>query len=136
MKLQINCSAWSKTWALGAIAALAPTLSAGSQVISGTGPGGVIPDAATTPPVDGVGFDPTWNAVPSWPALISPVNVPHAIDKVTSISLIGLQHTYRGNLHVYLENPAGQRFNVIVRPGRHPEDPFLSFGDAMLVARQ
>lgn len=102
--------------ALVLIVALTPQASASSLVTSTVGPGGAIPDGPC-----GDGFcdtGPVWNTVPNWwPALVSPATLPHAVDKVTAITLFGLQHTFRGDLHVYLENPAGVLFNVIVRPG-------------------
>jgi hypothetical protein len=66
---------------------------------------------------EGIWFDPAWNSVPTWNALVTTVEVPYAIDKVTSIVLGNLQHEARGDLHIYLENPAGNRFNIVVRPG-------------------
>jgi hypothetical protein len=104
--------------------ALAGSAIAGTPVISTVGPGGAIPDG------DGPDiWDPSWNSVPNWPALITSVNVPHGIDKVTAIVLNNLQHMNRGDLHFYLENPAGQRFNVVVQPGADPTNPFETWGD-------
>lgn len=111
-----------------AIAALAGTTRAGSVVTSSVGPGGVIPDAQGTP-IDGGAFNPPWNSVPNWPELTTSVNVPHGIDKVTAVVLNNFQHGDRGGLQIYIENPAGQRFNVIVRPGLNPAIPQDSFGD-------
>lgn len=79
--------------------------------VSVSGPGGAIPDHTGTP-------DPgTWNSAPTWATFSSNVNVPLPITSVTSIVLSNMSHTWRGDLHLYLENPAGQRFNLIVRGG-------------------
>ncbi len=80
-----------------------------SEVISTVGPGGSIPDG---PVING-----DWNSTPFWPELVSPVTVPAELNRVNTVVIQGLVHNWRGDLHVYLENPAGQRFNVIVRPG-------------------
>jgi subtilisin-like proprotein convertase family protein len=97
--------------ALLALTALTPALSASSVVVSTHGSGGAIPDAPFQQESN------SWNIVPYWPELVSTVNVPNRIDHVTSVVIDGLHHNWRGDLHVYLENPAGKRFNVIVRPG-------------------
>jgi subtilisin-like proprotein convertase family protein len=49
--------------------------------------------------------------------LTSTVTVANAVTSITSVKLLGLTHTYRGDVHVFLEDPAGARYNVIVRPG-------------------
>ncbi len=92
-----------------AIVALTPTAGAGSEISSTVGPGGVIPDGPT-----GGGV---WNVTPNWPEVNSPVTVPSRLGSVTAVELQGLTHGWRGDLHVYLEDPAGARFNLIVRPG-------------------
>lgn len=104
----------AKSIAIVTIAALAPSASAYSVVNSTQGPGGPIPDAPCVPACPS---PPPWTSAPSWPALISPVSVPHPIDRVTAVQIQGLQHFWRGDLHVYLQNPAGDLFNLIVRPG-------------------
>ncbi len=96
-------------WKLLALVASMPPVCAGSQVISTVGPGGVIPDG---PQGGGV-----WNATPNWPEVNSPVTVPSRLGSVTAVALQGLTHGWRGDIHVYLEDPAGARFNLIVRPG-------------------
>lgn len=124
MVMKMKHTTSSRTLSLVAIAALAGSASAGSVVISSVGPGGAVPDA-----VGNDIWNPSWNSVPNWDALITTVNVPHGIDKVSSIVLNNLQHTSRGDLHVYLENPAGQRFNLIVKPGATGNDLPNPFGD-------
>ncbi len=102
-------------WILAAIAALSPVASASDVVVSTQGPGGAIPDG---PDVSGVGkWGPPWESPLYWPALISPVTVASHIDRVRSIVIQGFEHAWKGDLHVYLENPSGQLFNLIVRPG-------------------
>jgi hypothetical protein len=95
--------------ALLVIAALPCTARASTVVMSTQGPGGSIPD--------GISKTGGFNYIPTWPALVSPVTVPKRIDRITSVEIFGLQHLWRGDLHIYLENPAGVRFNVVVRPG-------------------
>lgn len=121
MKLNVDSS---RALSFFALAALAGVASAGTSVVSSVGPGGLVPDA------DGPDiWDPNWNTYPSWPALETTVSVPHGVDKVTAIVINNFQHTNRGDLHVYLENPAGQRFNVIVQPGADPTNPSETWGD-------
>lgn len=90
---------------LGAI--LCATASANNFSVSG--PGGPIPDCPNAPG--------TWDSQPTWPVLTTSVTVPIPVASVTDVKLLGLQHTYRGDVHVFLTNPSGTRFNVIVRPG-------------------
>ncbi len=104
-----------KLLALLLTAVMAQSASAQTVVVSDFGPGGAIPDGP--PGFDGEGGQ--WNATPGWSALISPITVPSDIDRVTSVELLGFSHAWRGDVHVYLENPAGERFNLIVRPGYH-----------------
>ncbi len=114
----------SETLSFVVIAALAGSASAGSTVLSTMGPGGAIPEA------QGIDiWNPAWNSVPNWPEFTSTVTVPHGIDKVTSVVLNNLQHPSRGDLHVYIENPAGVKFNVIVKPGATGNDLPNPFGD-------
>ncbi len=99
------------------LSASAPLASASIVVESTLGAGGTFTNA---PCGDGLcDTGPAWNQVPTWPAIVSPVTVTAPIDRVTSVTIFGLQHTFRGDVHVYLENPAGERFNVIVRPGHN-----------------
>ncbi len=122
-----NRMASPKELVLALIAALAPYASAGSSaVVSSQGPGGPIPDGPC-PPFQ-CDMSVPFNVVPYWSALISPVTVSTHVDRVTAVVIRGLKHTFRGDLHVYLENPAGERFNIIVRPG-YNGGPY-SFGDS------
>ena len=83
---------------------LAVPAAANSFSVSGGG-GGII---------DGVG---TWNAVLPPPSASSSVNVPRTVTSITSVTITGLQHTWVGDVHFILRNPAGQRTNVFARPG-------------------
>jgi hypothetical protein len=97
-----------------ALATLASWSLAGSVIVESTlGPGGPIP----VPPMEQLGN--YWN-IPllyGWQILESPATVSMRVDRVTAIEVHGLQHTWRGDVQIYLENPAGERFNVIVRSG-------------------
>ncbi len=119
----------SKALSFVAITALAGTASAGSVVVSTLGPGGAIPNDAGTSGGDGIWFDPAWNSFPTWGVLVTSVDVPYAVDQVTSIVIGNLQHDVRGDLHIYLENPAGNRFNIVVRPGSTGNELPTPFGD-------
>ena len=105
----MNKSWWNPRLAFFAAVAIASPAAAGSVVVSSIGPGGVIPDG----PLGGG----VWNATPDWPEVNSPVTVGSPLGSVTSVVLRGFVHGFRGDLHVYLEDPAGERFNLIVRPG-------------------
>ncbi len=88
------------------LASVALTATAVAGTFSVSGPGGAIPDAG------GV----TWNTAPT-ATLSSTVSVNYNVTGITAVKLNGLAHTWRGDVHVYLTNPGGSRFNVIVRPG-------------------
>jgi hypothetical protein len=109
MSKKTSMSRWFGNVTFLALAALAPNAAAFSEVVSSVGPGGVIPDGP-----DGGG---AWNATPDWPEVNSPVTVPSRLGSVTAVTIEGLHHAWRGDLHVYLEDPLGARFNLIVRPG-------------------
>jgi len=95
------------TLALLLTLALAPAAQAGNFALAG--PGGSIPDPTGTPGA--------WNGTFTGVALQSSVAVPQAVASVSSVTLHGLTHTWRGDLHVYLRDPAGAKHNLIVRPG-------------------
>ena len=76
---------------------------------SASGPGGAIPDPAAAPGV--------WNQAWSGSALTSSITLPHPVASLSSVTLLGLQHTARGDLHVLLHGPQGTSWNLIVRPG-------------------
>lgn len=99
----------SKKCAMLSAFVLALTGAAFAGNVSVSGAGGPIPDY---PPAGG----PLWNTTPPT-HLQSTVNVPLALTSVTSVVLTNLTHTWRGDVHVFLENPAGQRFTLIHRPG-------------------
>ena len=86
---------------------LAPAASAGTFSVSGSG--GPIPDCPFAPG--------NWNLQPNWPTLTSTVFVNAPVTAITKVRLTGLTHTFRGDVHVYLHDPSGNRWNVIVRPG-------------------
>lgn len=115
MSLKLRCTVDCKLFTLLLIAVIAGSASAQTVVVSDFGAGGAIPDGP--PGFDGEGGQ--WNATPGWPALVSATTLPSRIDRVTSVELLGFSHAFRGDVHVYLENPAGERFNLIVRPGYH-----------------
>ncbi|MFN0244357.1 MAG: hypothetical protein ACKVWV_15830 [Planctomycetota bacterium] len=101
----------SKKCAMLSAFVLALTGAAFAGNISVSGAGGPIPDHTGTP-------DPgTWNAAPTWSTFTSTINVPVALTSVTSVNLSAFTHTWKGDLHVYLQNPAGTRFNLLVRAG-------------------
>ncbi len=76
---------------------------------SASGPGGTIPDPASTPGV--------WNASYAGTSLTSSITLAHPVASVSSVLLTGLQHDSRGDLHVLLHGPQGTSWNLIVRPG-------------------
>lgn len=90
-------------------AASGATALAGDFSVSGAG--GAIPDY----PIPGVPG--TWNDQPSWAIFTGSVVVANDVTSITSIEVLGLDHAFRGDLHFYLNNPAGTRFNIVVRPG-------------------
>jgi hypothetical protein len=74
-----------------------------------SGPGGVIPDPAVRPGV--------WNVSYNGASLSSAITLAHPVASLSSITLSGLQHTARGDLHVLLHGPQGTSWNLVVRPG-------------------
>jgi hypothetical protein len=117
----------TRSW-LGSIvasAAIASSALASSVVVSSVGEGGSIPDGPCGDPLCDGG--PLWNTVPTWPDFSSTATVPLRLDRVTAVHINGLLHLFRGDLHVYLENPAGVRFNIIARPGSL--SPFTESGN-------
>jgi hypothetical protein len=92
-----------------ALASLAgPVVANGFSIM---GDGGAIPDY----PVPGQ--QGPWNTAPVWPVFSSQIIVPNNVVALTSIQLLGLSHTFRGDVHVFLADPNGVRHNLIVRPG-------------------
>ena len=74
-----------------------------------SGPGGNIPDPSGTPG--------TWNVQFTGSALQSNVSVANPIARVTAVRLLGFHHSWRGDVHAYLRDPSGVKYNLIVRPG-------------------
>jgi subtilisin-like proprotein convertase family protein len=90
-----------------ACASLCATAAANNFSVNGGG--GAIPDCPNSPG--------TWNVQPTWATLTSTVAVANPVTSITAVKLLGLTHTYRGDVHVFIEDPAGARYNVVVRPG-------------------
>ncbi len=88
-------------------AALGATAAANNFSVSGAG--GAIPDCPNSPGL--------WNSQPTWATLTSTVSVANPATSITAVRLLGLNHTYRGDIHVFLSDPGGLNYNVIVRPG-------------------
>ena len=95
--------------ALSGLLGVALCATATANNFSVSGPGGPIADCPDAPGA--------WNLAPTWPVLNTTVSVTNPVTSITKVRLSGLQHTYRGDIHVFLTNPAGTRFNVVVRPG-------------------
>ena len=74
-----------------------------------SGPGGVIPDPAVRPG--------NWNSSYNGTSFTSSITLAHPVASVSSITLSGLQHSQRGDLHVLLHGPQGTAWNLVVRPG-------------------
>jgi hypothetical protein len=86
--------------------ALVATASASNFSVSGAGAS--IPDAAGTL---------TWNVTYGGTPGSSTVVVANPVTSITKVRLSGFSHTWRGDLHILVKNPAGTIFNVAVRPG-------------------
>jgi hypothetical protein len=98
-----------------ALAGLALVASATGSNFSVSGPGGTIPDPGVTPGI--------WNFSYFGAPFLSSVTVANQVTTITTVKLIGLQHTGRGDLHIILRAPnsscgaPGPRYNIVVRPG-------------------
>jgi hypothetical protein len=95
-----------------ALAALAlVTLSASSIAsnFSASGAGGSIPD--------GLGNPGSWNGTYLGSSFSSTVTVASPVSSITAVKLDGLQHSWRGDLHITLKSPSGAAFSVVTRPG-------------------
>ncbi len=86
---------------------LCATAAAGTFAIAG--PGGPVPDCPFSPG--------TWNAEPTWPTLASSITLDYPVTSLSAVKLLGFTHTWRGDVHVYLSDPAGVRHDLVVRPG-------------------
>jgi len=80
-----------------------------ATTFSVSGPGGAIPDCPAAPGA--------WNMAPTWPVLTSTVVVPIPVASITAVKLAGFNHTYRGDIHIFITDPTGASHNVVVRPG-------------------
>ena len=98
-----------KIFLLSTTFALLLASQAAAQSFSVSGPGGSIPDCPFSPGV--------WNVQPNWSTFTSSVFVSNPVFSITMVRLDGLNHTFRGDLHFFLHDPVGNRYNVIVRPG-------------------
>src|SRR4051812_6620813 len=98
-----------KSSALATLVGLALASTAAASTFSVVGAGGSIPDPAGTPGV--------WNSSFTGVPFLSSVTVPRSVTSITSVKLSGLQHTWRGDLHIILRDPSGTAYNVVVRPG-------------------
>ena len=92
-----------------AVVGLTLTTSALAANFSASGPGGSIPDA--------VGAVGTWNVNYTGSPFLSTVSVANPVTSITAVKLDGFQHTWRGDLHIILRDPANVAHNVVVRPG-------------------
>ena len=98
---------------------------------SANGAGGTIPDApAGTSPG-------TWNVSYAGTPFVSTVVLANPVASLLDVRLQGLQHTWRGDLRIYLNDPQGHSYNLIVRPGSNgstvgDSGDYLA-GDYMLV---
>ncbi|MBK7876888.1 MAG: hypothetical protein IPJ77_14275 [Planctomycetes bacterium] len=98
-----------KIFTLAALATLALGTAATASNFSVSGPGGAIPDPAAAPG--------TWNTTYTGTAFTSTVAVANPVTSITAVKLNGLTHTWRGDLHIILRDPASVAYNVVVRPG-------------------
>ncbi|MBI5362743.1 MAG: hypothetical protein HZA53_06160 [Planctomycetes bacterium] len=109
--------------ALRALAALIVGSGAFAGSFTVTGPGGSIPDA--------VGAPGTWNVVYNALPFFSDVAIAQPVASVTALRLHGFRHSWRGDLHAYLQDPNGAQYNLIVRPGFNGTNAG-DFGDFVL----
>jgi hypothetical protein len=86
-------------------------LQAQASNFSVAGPGGAIPDAPSGPPPG------TWNSSYTGTPFVSSVALANPVLSLLDVRLLGLHHTWRGDLRFYLTDPQGNAFNLIVRPG-------------------
>ena len=95
---------------LAALLALGSSSVVTGQAFTVSGAGGSVPDRP-------FGSGPLWNEAPNWSAFTSTVSVPAPVASITHVVLVGFNHDAKHEVHAFLTNPAGTRFNVIVRPG-------------------
>jgi hypothetical protein len=99
----------SKSLSLFAFAvALSATAQAQFSVSSAAG------DAIPAAGFDGDGVWPT--GLPTQPG-VATVEVPEAVSGIDRVVIEGFQHSWAGDVQATLENPAGEQFNLFLRPG-------------------
>jgi subtilisin-like proprotein convertase family protein len=99
----------TRSFALVASIGLALAATASANTFSVSGPGGSIPDAVGTPG--------TWPTTYTGTPFTSSVRVVRPVTSLTRVRVSGLTHTWRGDLHFLLMDPAGAAYNIVVRPG-------------------
>src|SRR5262249_36546133 len=68
-------------------------------------------------PASGTGGGGTYQtSLPPTP-FVSSVCVVYPVTTLSSVQLFGIQHTWVGDLQIVLRDPAGQGYNLMVRPG-------------------
>lgn len=97
-----------RTFSLATLAALALSATGLASTFSVSGVGGAIPDYTTVN---------TWNVSYINAFFSSTVSVANPVTSITAVKLQGLNHTWRGDLHIFLRNPAGTIYSVVTRPG-------------------
>jgi len=90
-----------------AVIALGPLALASRFSLNGVG--GNIPDPSGTPG--------SWNVQFTGSAFQSSVVVANPVARITALRLNGFHHSWRGDVHAYLRDPNGVKYNLIVRPG-------------------
>ena len=108
-----------------AVAGVLLSSTAGAQ-FSVSGPGSTIP-------ASGTGGGGVWTGtLPGSPGT-SVVSVPVQVTSIGSVEIMGLNHTYMGDLHLVLTDPAGVGHNLFVRPGKdYNGSNFGNSGDFLL----
>ncbi|MFN0008555.1 MAG: hypothetical protein ACKVXR_11685 [Planctomycetota bacterium] len=102
--------------ALSILAAAVLAAAAPAQTFSATkNQPGSIPDCPLSSPV--WNMDPALQAGGTWLPYMSILAVPTPVTGITSIVLKGFNHDRKEDVHAYLTNPLGARYNFIVRPG-------------------
>ena len=97
-----------KQFALATALGLALATTASASNFSVSGAGGAFPD------VNGTN---TWNVSYGGSYFTSPAAVANAVTSITSVKLSGLNHTWRGDLHIFLVDPTGLKHAIVTRPG-------------------
>ena len=93
-----------------------------------SGPGGTIPDN----PLPGQTTAPSWDisfAATGGTPFTSSVTCVNPVASLTAVKLRGLSHTWRGDLHMFLRDPNGVAYNLVVRPGFSPPSDLFGFAN-------